>query len=81
MLPEGGQIIAGPATAKPVPTAGHVTTSCMSPTLGRSIALGLLDGGHGRVGESVTVWAEGKSTQAEVASNHFYDAANARLKM
>ena len=81
VLPEGGQIIAGPATVKPVPLAGHITTSCMSPTLGRSIALGLLDGGRGRMGESVTVWAEGNSYQAEVASNHFYDAANARLKM
>jgi len=61
VLPEGGQIITGPATAMPVPTAGHVTSSHMSPTLGRSIALALLDGGHNRMGETVTVWDQGKT--------------------
>jgi sarcosine oxidase, subunit alpha len=81
VLPEGGQIITGPATAMPVPTAGHVTSSHMSPTLGRSIALALLDGGHNRMGETVTVWDQGKTYKATVASNHFYDPENSRMKL
>ena len=81
VLPEGGQILAGPATTTPVPTAGHVTTSHMSPTLGRSIALALVDGGHDRMGETVTVWDQGNTYKAVVASNHFYDPENSRMKL
>ena len=81
VLPEGGQIITGPATAMPVPTAGHVTSSHMSPTLGRSIALALLEGGRDRMGETVTVWDQGKTYKATVASNHFYDPENGRMKL
>ncbi len=81
VLPEGGQIITGPATVMPVPTAGYVTSSHMSPTLGRSIALALLDGGHNRMDETVTVWDQGKTYKVTVASNHFYDPENSRMKL
>jgi sarcosine oxidase subunit alpha len=65
----------------PVPTAGHVTSSHMSPTLGRSIALAMLDGGRDRMGEMVTVWDQGRTYKATVASNHFYDPENSRMKL
>ena len=81
VLPEGGQIISGPATTTPVPTAGHVTTSHMSSTLGHAFALALLDGGHDRMGETVEVWNQGRTYRATVASNHFYDPDNSRMKL
>ena len=81
VLPEGGQILAGPATTTPVPTAGHITTSHMSPTLGRSIALALVNGGHDRMGETVTVWDQGNTYKAVVTGNHFYDPENSRMKL
>ena len=54
VLMEGSQLIATPEEpAPPVPMIGHVTSSYMSPTLGRSIALALVKGGLGRTGETV----------------------------
>ena len=37
----------------PVPMIGHVTSSYMSPAVGRSIALALVKGGRARLGEAV----------------------------
>ena len=51
VVPEGSQIVAGTPSrigTPPVPMIGHVTSSYLSPTLGRSIALALIDGGLGR---------------------------------
>ena len=81
VLPEGGQIIAAPHATAPTPMIGHVTTSMMSPTLGHAVALALLDGGRGRIGETVTVWANGETYKARVADHHFYDPENARVRM
>ena len=51
VLAEGAQILSADGRS----SAGHVTASVMSPTLGRSIALALLDDGRRRVGETVRV--------------------------
>lgn len=59
---------------------GWVTSAAMSPTLGRSIALAMLRGGRGRVGEKVTVHDMGKITHAEVVATSFYDPENERLR-
>ena len=40
---------------KPAPTLGHVTSSYMSPNLGRSIALAVVKAGGARIGERVFV--------------------------
>ena len=62
VIPEGAQLIATPEEpAPPVPMIGHVTSSYMSPNLGRSIALGFVAGGHGRLGETVYVSRPGAS--------------------
>ncbi|MEO1091943.1 MAG: sarcosine oxidase subunit alpha family protein [Pseudomonadota bacterium] len=56
VVPEGSQLIATPAEQEGrTPMIGHVTSSYFSPNLRRSIALALLDGGHGRHGETVYV--------------------------
>ena len=53
VLPEGTQLVNEPSTVYPVPMTGHVTSSYYSPTLGHSIALALIKGGHSRLGASV----------------------------
>ena len=52
VLPDGAHAVAAPVRAEgPTPTLGHVTSSYFSPTLGRSIAMALIEGGAGRMGE------------------------------
>jgi sarcosine oxidase subunit alpha len=56
VLMEGSQVIGSEAeSAPPVPMLGHVTSSYFSPNLGRSIALALVKGGRGRMGERLWV--------------------------
>ncbi|MFC3135515.1 sarcosine oxidase subunit alpha family protein [Microbaculum marinum] len=60
VLDEGAHIIAtGTEAAAPVPMLGHVTSSYMSPTLGRSIALAMVKSGGARIGERLWVSRKG----------------------
>lgn len=62
VLEEGAQIIETVEEPKPpVPMLGHVTSSYMSPNLARSIALALVKGGAGRMGETLYVSREGEA--------------------
>jgi sarcosine oxidase subunit alpha len=74
VLPEGAQIGATRSIHVPMPMEGHVTSSYLSPRLGRSIALALLKGGRSRVGEAVYVpRLDGRVVKATVTSPVFYD--------
>lgn len=75
LLPVGAHII-DPATRRP---QGHVTSSCLSPTLQKSIAMAQLAGGHTRLDETVTVDVEGSSIQARVVPLAFYNPEGQRL--
>ena len=56
VLAEGAQVIARPNETPPkTPMLGYVTSSYFSPTLNRSIALALIAGGHGKMGETVFI--------------------------
>jgi sarcosine oxidase subunit alpha len=80
VLPEGAQIAAEYRPGRPMTSLGHVTSSYHSPTLGRSIALALLAGGRGRMGETVTLPLEGnRAAKARVVAPVFYDPEGARL--
>ena len=79
VLPEGAQIVADSRARPPVPMIGHVTSSYHSATLGRSIALALLDGGRDRHGETVHVPLGDRTVRAVVASPTFYDPEGTRL--
>lgn len=81
VLAEGGQILDAPPATLPAPMAGHVTSSYDSPTLGRSIALALVRGGHARHG--ATVWVsmrDGRLAPATIASPAFYDPKGERQR-
>jgi sarcosine oxidase subunit alpha len=80
VVPEGSQIVAADAAVgrPPVPMIGHVTSSCSSPTLQRSIALALVDGGLGRLGEKVQVVLPDRAVPARFAERRFYDPQGER---
>jgi sarcosine oxidase subunit alpha len=58
---------------------GFVTSACLSPTLGRSIGLGLLERGFSRKGEVVAVFDEGRTFEARVVDPTFYDPKGERM--
>jgi sarcosine oxidase subunit alpha len=79
VIPEGSQIVAGPFSGDTAPMLGHVTSSYYSPILKRSIALAVIKGGLGKMGENVTIpLANGKQVAAKVASPVFYDKEGVR---
>jgi sarcosine oxidase, subunit alpha len=79
VLEEGAQIVADPNQPIPMTMIGHVTSSYWSEALGRSIALGLVAGGQGRMGETLYVPMPDKTQSATVSGTVFYDAEGARL--
>jgi sarcosine oxidase subunit alpha len=79
VLPEGGQIVAEPASAPPMKMIGHVTSSYYSANLGHSIALALIRGGRGRHGEVVHVPLEKKAISARITEPQFYDPGGKRM--
>ena len=58
---------------------GHVTSTYYSPTIKRSIAMALIEGGMDRMGETLTIGIDrNKSVRAVIASPVFYDKEGAR---
>ena len=80
VLKEGAQITdCTDLSQLPVPMIGHVTSSYLSPTLGRSIAMAVVKGGHQRAGETVQVaLSNGTTVRATVGSTVFYDPQSER---
>ncbi|MEY4414909.1 MAG: sarcosine oxidase (Alpha subunit) oxidoreductase protein [Pseudomonadota bacterium] len=79
VLREGAQILLDEMKSVPAKMSGHVTSSYMSPTLGRSIALAVVRGGLQRMGQRVHVAThDGRTMTATIASPVFYDPKNER---
>jgi sarcosine oxidase subunit alpha len=79
VLPEGTQLIEDPATPKPVPMCGHVSSSYMSACLGHPIALALVERGHARQGETVFAsLTDDISLRVKIVSPVFSDPKNDR---
>lgn len=80
VLEEGAHLIEAPVEPRPpAPVLGHVTSSYMSPTLGRSIALALVRGGRSRMGERLWVAMPGRTIPVRVVSPVFYDPEGVRM--
>ena len=58
---------------------GWITSACHSPTLGRSIALGMIERGRMRIGEDVELFHLGSAARARIAAPVFHDPAGERL--
>lgn len=81
VLPEGSQILSGAFNPPPALSGmqGHVTSSYHSPTLKRSIAMALVQGGLNRMGETVQVaLRDGRNVNAKIVSPVFYDPNSER---
>ncbi len=79
VLPEGAQIVGELKDRPPMAMIGHVTSSYHSANLGRSIALALVKGGRGRIGEKVHVPLVGRTLSATIADPVFFDPEGTRL--
>jgi sarcosine oxidase subunit alpha len=79
VLVEGAQIVADPKQAVPMTMIGHVTSSYRSATLGRSIAMALVQGGHERIGETIYIPMPGRTIAATITGTQFYDPEGSRL--
>ncbi len=79
ILEEGAQIIASAGQTVPMTMIGHVTSSYYSASLKRSIALGVIAGGRGLVGQTIYVPMPGRDIAVIVSSPVFYDPKGERI--
>lgn len=75
-LPTGAHLVTNDATPR---SLGYVTSSYQSPTLGRPIALALLENGADRMGDTITAWHLGETRQATVTAPAALDPEGDRL--
>lgn len=80
-LQVGGRILADGYTAAPCPTQGYVTSTCVSPSLSRSIGLALVERGQRREGEVLRIHCAGQLVRARICNPTFYDPENRRLHL
>ena len=82
VLPEGAQLVFDPKQPIPMDMVGHVTSSYMSPTLGRSFAMAMVKGGLKRMGEKVWApMADGSAIEAEICTSVFVDPKGERQNL
>lgn len=79
VLEEGAQIVLDPNQTPPMKMVGHVTSSYWSASLGRSIALAVIEGGRGREGQTVHIPMPGRTLAASITGMVFVDPENKRL--
>lgn len=79
VLVEGAQIVADPNQPVPMTMIGHVTSSYWSATLGRSIAMALVQGGFDLLGQKLYVPMAGATIGVTVVRPMFYDPEGSRL--
>jgi sarcosine oxidase subunit alpha len=78
-LEEGAQIVADSSEPIPMKMLGHVTSSYLSATLERPIALAMLRGGRARLGKRLYVPMPHETIPVKVVSPIFYDPQGTRL--
>ena len=80
VLPDGAHAVAEvKADGEKMRTIGHVTSTYFSPTLDRAIAMALIEGGAGRMGEMLSFpVGEGKVMKARIVDPVFLDKEGAR---
>jgi sarcosine oxidase subunit alpha len=78
LLPEGSQLVERDTGRIPMPMIGHVTSSYPSATLGRPIALAMVERGRARHGETIHAPLPGRTISAEIVLPVFYDPEGTR---
>jgi sarcosine oxidase subunit alpha len=79
VLPDGAYAVAEVKPQPPMKMIGQVTSSYWSPTLERSIAMALIEGGLDKMGDTISFPLEGgKVVEAKIVSPVFLDAEGER---
>jgi sarcosine oxidase subunit alpha len=76
-LPTGAHLVEGAGKARR--SLGYVTSSYMSPTLERPVALGLVEDGLARMGQTLRLYHLGAERRATVAGSCALDPEGKRL--
>jgi sarcosine oxidase subunit alpha len=79
VLEEGAQIVADPKQPIPMKMIGFVTSSYWSENCGGPIAMGLVEGGFSRMGETLHVPMTDGVIEVEVCKPMFFDEKGERL--
>jgi sarcosine oxidase subunit alpha len=81
MLPVGAHVVPAGPIAPPIKSEGWVTSSVMSPSLRRPVALGLVARGRSRGGETVSIYDArlGRTLIAKIVEPAAYDPKGERL--
>jgi len=79
VLEDGAQLVADPRQKPPMRVLGHITSSYMSQTLGRSIALALLTDGRARLDQHLFAPMADRAIGVRVVSPVFHDPQGTRL--
>jgi sarcosine oxidase, subunit alpha len=80
VLPDGAYAVRDVKDKPPMEMIGQVTSTYMSPTLGRSIAMALIENGRARMGETLSFPLEGgKVVRAKITDTVFYDKEGGRI--
>jgi len=81
VLPQGVHLVEEPRPRPPMRTLGHVTSSYMSPNLGRSIALALVEDGRRRIGETLKACtSDGRVEPVKLTVPVFFDPEGTRAR-
>ena len=80
VLEEGAQVVADRDAKVPATMIGHVTSAYHSATLGRPIAMALVENGFERMGQTLYVPMADRTIAVEVTGTVPYDPDGARLK-
>ena len=82
VLPDGAYAVRQVKDKPPMEMIGQVTSSYRSPTLGRSIAMALIENGRARMGETISFpLPGGKVVRAKITDTVFYDKEGAKLNV
>ncbi|MFQ5547748.1 MAG: 2Fe-2S iron-sulfur cluster-binding protein [Woeseia sp.] len=74
----GAHIVTGNGTGRR--SEGFVTSACLSPTLGKTIGLGLLERGAERGGEKIQLYDDEQVVSARIVDACFYDPDAERMR-
>ena len=78
--PDGSPLVEAGAPPESPPVIGYVSQGCHSPSLGRSIALAVLDDGRRRTGDRIAIAAVGRRAPALVGPPRFLDSQGSRMR-
>jgi sarcosine oxidase, subunit alpha len=81
VLPDGVHLTEKKDVKIPVTTDGYVTSTYFSPVLGHSIAMGMVDDGRNRMGQTLFAqMLDGSSIPVKISQSVFYDKEGERTR-